>query len=89
MNNKVLFQAIALDLKRVAVGMQSGSSSMTKRFVQEVLMRKKSINSATLNIKMNNLLAAMETALHDTTSPRIGDDALMYSALLMNYSQMV
>ena len=48
MNNKLLLQAMALDLKRVAIGYHSGSITMADIFFKEVVKREHQLDFESL-----------------------------------------
>lgn len=83
MNNKQLLQAMALDLKRVALGSYSGSQKMNNRFLQEVANRKDSPQYDTLPDIVQRQLQKNDQAL-DRNSQTLHEDALMYSTILLS-----
>lgn len=86
MKNKILLESLASDLKRVALGLHRGSSSMTKRFSEEALARNREIEREKLDGYLVKLLERMEKTLRMPNTGRKAEDALMYSTLLQNYA---
>jgi hypothetical protein len=85
--NKDLLIAIALDLKRVAIGLHSHSEKMANRFLEEVLNRIHLIDTSNLSISIQKVLAKI-TKL-DPTQQRTADDALMYSTVLLSFAKQL
>ncbi|HLC94506.1 MAG TPA: hypothetical protein VJH96_02985 [Patescibacteria group bacterium] len=80
MNNKYLLESLAMDLKRVAMGLHHGSYVMAERFIKEALKRKGEIESSTLPPYILNILGKLHAHIDKET-------ALMYSTLIQNYTQ--
>lgn len=80
MNNKYLLESLAMDLKRVAMGLHRGSPIMVERFVKEALKRRDEIEPSTLPPYIQNILGKLYTHIDKET-------ALMYSTLIQNYTQ--
>lgn len=85
MQNKLVLSSLALDLKRVALGLQRESYRMAERFTQEVLSRKNEVNRSTLKPYMRSILEKLDTVLADTDRQKKAEDSLMYSTLIQNY----
>ena len=85
MKNKIALESLALDLKRVALGLQRGSQKMSERFYEETLARKKEINVNEVKPYIRKLLEQLPSTL--PTESRFAEDALMYSVLVENYAQ--
>lgn len=83
-NERIIIESLAMDLKRVAVGLQRGSLGMAKRFTVEALQREQELEKLTNNPYLTRLIAGSRKALQ-TTSSRTPDDVLMYSTLFQNY----
>lgn len=79
MNNQVVLESLASDLKRVALGLQRGSTGMANRFAQEALRRRSEVEVSSVDEYIRKLLKKIEYA---TKNP---EDALMYSTLFQNY----
>ena len=80
MNNKIILEALASDLKRVALGLQRGSLAMADKFTQEVQRRKQELKISELPMYLQKLLNNLESAIKNA------DTALMYSTLFQNFS---
>jgi len=84
MNNKIILSALAMDLKRVALGLNRKSYSMAEKFLTEALKRKS-------EVKKDELLPYMQTMMDQIEKLKIqgdaqnADDVLMYSTRIQNY----
>lgn len=84
---KIAVESLAMDLKRVAVGLHRGSYKMAERFKEEALARGREIESVGAHdIYLNRIVAGVRDAL-TSTDERVAEDALMYSTLFQNYAQ--
>jgi hypothetical protein len=86
-NNKQILGALAMDLKRVALGYFRGSTSMTKKFSQEALRRKNELNHRNLKPYLVVFLNKIEK-LEKEEKDRAADDALFYSTIFQNASMI-
>lgn len=73
--------ALAMDLKRVSLGLYRGSEAMANRFWQEVIKRKS-------EIEVSKTPKYIENLLNDLNDKKDFEKLLMYSTLLQNYSQV-
>ncbi len=89
MNNKLLLESMALDLKRVALGSYSHSTKMTERFLQEVFKRNDQLDRSSFSSTLIKVLNCMERQLQLKQHQRLADDALMYSTLLLSFSKQL
>jgi hypothetical protein len=89
MNNKLLLESIALDLKRVAIGTQAHSLKMSERFLQEVFKRRKMLVEAELSEPIKSSLNHMEMKLFDKNSTRLAEDALMFSNIFLSFAKQL
>ena len=81
MNNQYnIIGALAMDLKRVSLGLYNGSGSVADRFWKEAIKRKSEIETSKVPDYISNLLK-------DLGSKKDFEKLLMYSTLLQNYSQ--
>lgn len=87
MNNKILLESMALDLKRVAIGSHSHSTKMAERFLQEVFKRNEMLDITSLSSPLKKILSNMASQLKVENTQRLADDALMYSTLLISFSK--
>lgn len=83
-NQKILIESLAMDLKRVALGLHRGSTTMAERFKQEVLKREGELKNQKIDDYLKKLLEESRKALQND-SDRVAEDALMYSTLFQNY----
>lgn len=84
MNNNVILGALAMDLKRAALGYHRGSLGTAHRFFEEALKRKKEIDQASVKPYIRKLLSRIDSLGSQRDTERIAEDALMYSTLLQN-----
>lgn len=87
MNNKILLQSIALDLKRVALGYHSGSIKMADRFLLEIMRRKTQLDISLLSDTVKKLLTHIDKIQQEKNFKKKADDALMYSNLFISFSK--
>lgn len=78
--------ALALDLKRVSLGLQGGSNSMAERFIKEARARKKELENVRLKPYLRKLLSRIDDMLMQNDHKKLAEDALMYSTLFQNAS---
>lgn len=83
-DQKVIIESLAMDLKRVALGSHRGSHKMAGRFQAEALKRINELEQETTDIYLKKLIKNSRQALL-TTDARLADDALMYSILFQNF----
>ncbi|MBI4004543.1 hypothetical protein HY358_00225 [Candidatus Roizmanbacteria bacterium] len=83
---KVVLELLAMDLRRVALGIQRGSFAMAKRFADEALKRKQEIDEQRLDPYMVKLLNSLDNNIVHLEKDRVGEDALMFSVLIQNYA---
>ena len=89
MNNKILLESMALDLKRVAIGAHRKSTKMSERFLQEVIKRNEQLDYQSLPISLKKLLLHMNKSFENKNSLQLADNALMYSTLLLSFSKRI
>jgi hypothetical protein len=88
MNNKQVLGALALDLKRVAVGYFRGSSKLSDRFLQEALKRKSKLDKKKLKPYLLKFLDGIEN-LKKEERHKAAEDALLYSTIFQNASSVI
>lgn len=88
MKNKQLLGALALDLKRVALGYFKGSNLMAERFFKEALKRKNEINTKNLKPYLIKSLNSIEN-LKKQDKKTAAENALFYSTLFQNASTTI
>ena len=86
MNNKFILESLVMDLKRVAIGNHRKSFAMANRFYDEALKRKNELDTAVLKEYLQHILKNIEL-LKDKEPEQIAERALMYSTLILNYTQ--
>ena len=86
-DQKIILSSLAMDLKRVALGLHRGSQIMARQFSDEALARKRELDINKVHPYLAKLLNRVEASLTNLDNPRKSEDALMYSTLLQNYSQ--
>lgn len=86
MNDKIILESLAMDLKRVALGYYRGSEGMAERFAKEAKARKKELRNLNLKPYLRKLLLNMDDILKQDDHKKLAEDALMYSTLFQNAS---
>jgi hypothetical protein len=85
MNNKQILGALAMDLKRVAIGYFRGSTSMSERFLEEALKRRNELDISSLKLYLLRFLNNIDN-LKNKKDKNAADDALLYSIIFQNAS---
>jgi hypothetical protein len=85
MNNKQILGALAMDLKRVALGYYRGSTTMSEKFFQEALKRRSEIDKKSLKPYLVKFLNNIGD-LKKVEKERAAEDALFYSIIFQNAS---
>lgn len=88
MNNKTIFGALAMDLKRVALGYHRGSNVMAERFLDEAIKRKGEIDKSQIKPYLSKFLKNIDN-LKKESGQKGAEDALMYSTIFQNASQKI
>lgn len=83
MKNKQILGALALDLKRVALGYYNGSISTADRFYQEALKRRSELDNKDLKPYLKKFLNELDV-LEKTEKTKAAEDALLYSTIFQN-----
>ncbi|MDA1169129.1 MAG: hypothetical protein O3A36_02215 [bacterium] len=84
---QIAIESLAMDMKRVAIGLQRKSFVMAERFKKEAIARKDEIQSQSIHdTYLSNLITKVEIML-ESTDERVAEDALMYSTLVQNFAQ--
>ena len=84
-SNLIILSSLAMDLKRVALGLHRRSYGMAERFSEEVKKRNHEVRLDTVKPYMRKVLAKISGVLLETDKNRKAEDCLMYSTLLQNY----
>lgn len=85
-NQKVIIESLAMDLKRVALGLHRGSFERAKRFKEEALRRSDELENQKVSSYLNKLITKMKSSLLGNDE-KTAEDALMYSTLFQNFAQ--
>ena len=83
MKNNQILGALALDLKRVAIGYFRGSNIMADRFYEEALKRREELDRKNLKPYLVNILNKLDN-LRKQEKLRAAEDALLYSTIFQN-----
>lgn len=86
--NKQILGALAMDLKRVALGYYRGSTPMVETFFKEALKRRDEIDCKKLKPYLIKFINNIES-LKKEESEKAADDALLYSIIFQNASTMI
>ena len=84
--NKEILGALALDLKRVALGYHNGSEQTAERFSQEALRRKAEVANVEVKPYLRKFLNLLPEMLEQKDKQKLAEDALMYSTIFQNYA---
>jgi hypothetical protein len=84
MQNNIALSALAMDLKRVALGLHRKSYTVAERFFIEAMKRRKEIHVNELQPYMQTIIKRVDL-LSELTNERKAEDALMYSTRIQNY----
>lgn len=82
MNDKIIISSLAMDLKRVALGLYHKSSS-AEVFKREAFKRGEELEKFVDDITAKKLWQKAKAVL-ESNSDRVAEDALMYSTLFQN-----
>ena len=84
--DREMIGALAMDLKRVALGYYGGSTKTAERFLEEALKRQKELQIKKNSPYLNNLLKSLTKLVKEKNKEKLAEDALMYSTLFQNYA---
>lgn len=87
MKNKAILGALAMDLKRVAIGLNRGSDVMAQRFLDEAIKRKDELETQDIKPYLSKFLKNIKN-IKQENSQRGAEDALLYSTIFQNASQV-
>lgn len=85
LSQKIIIESLAMDLKRVALGLHRGSLGMANRFRTESFKRAEELENQNPNDYIKKLLSHMRKMIQGT-SDRVAEDALMLSTLFQNFA---
>lgn len=83
---KIIIESLAMDLKRVALGLHRNSINMADRFKQEAQKRQAELKTFPLDNHLIKLINNTDKMLSGNNEG-IAEDALMLSVLFQNYAQ--
>lgn len=84
-DNLIALSSMAMDLKRVALGLHNKSFALASRFSEEVKKRNSEIHRDAVAPYMDTILTKVDALLSESKIDRKAEDALMYSTLIQNY----
>ncbi len=84
-NQKLIIESLAMDLKRVALGLYKGSHATADRFKEEALKRSQELEDQNINNYLKKLVQGTKKALK-SNKERTAEDVLMYSTLFQNFA---
>ncbi len=84
-DQKFIIESLAMDLKRVAIGLYNGSHGMAERFKEEALKRSRELENQGLDSYLEKLVSRTKEILK-SNEERTAEDALMYSTLFQNFA---
>lgn len=84
-DDKYVIASMAMDLKRVALGLHNGSNLTAKRFFEEALKRKAEIKEEDIKPYLKVFLDKLPKLLDQKDAKKIAEDALLYSTIFQNY----
>lgn len=86
MSKKILIESLAMDLLRVALGLNRGSYKMAARFSEEAMARYRDLKAFSAeDPRLKDLLEKMKNALESKRDDKY-EDILMYSTLIQNFA---
>lgn len=85
LSQKIIIESLAMDLKRVALGLHRGSFTMANRFKEEAFKRAAELESQNPNEYLKKLLFYMKKMINGN-SEKVAEDALMLSTLFQNFA---
>ncbi len=84
-DHKAIMGALAMDLKRMALGLYRGSYPTADRFREEALKRASELERLQNGKYIKKLLLTMKASLAGTDQ-KTAEDMLMYSTLFQNFA---
>lgn len=86
-NQNAIIASLAMDLKRVAIGQQRGSTAMANRFTEEALRRQAELEQEDTTEYLKKLITSSRQMLLSQKADTY-EDVLMYSTLFQNIAQL-
>lgn len=84
-DQKAIIESLAMDLKRLALGLYRGSFAMADRFKEEALKRSQELENQNSSSYLKVLIQRTKEVLR-SDKERMAEDALMYSTLFQNFA---
>ncbi len=84
-DRKAIRGALAMDLKRIALGLYRGSYATANRFKEEALIRSSELEKLQNSAYIEKLISGMKVSLTGNDQ-EAAEDALMYSTLFQNFA---
>lgn len=85
LTQKIIIESLAMDLKRVALGLNKGSLTMANRFKDEAFKRAVELENQNPGKYLKKLLSYMKKMIKGS-SERVAEDALMLGTLFQNFA---
>jgi len=85
MKNEIILSSLAMDLKRVAIGLDRGSLKMAERFYEEAMKRKQELDLSNLKQYIKNVIFEVERLFKEKDNDKKAEGFLMYSTILQNF----
>lgn len=85
LEQKIIIESLAMDLKRVAIALHRGSKGMADRFREEAFKRAAELENQNPTDYLKKLLLYMKKMITGA-SDRVAEDALMLSTLFQNFA---
>lgn len=82
----ISLSSLALDLKRISLGIYRGSKLTVSRFEREALERSSEIKTHEVDPYIKKILDHLPSTLEDKNSEKKAEALLTYSILLQNYA---
>ncbi len=87
MKNKAILGALAMDLKRAALGYHGGSDAVAERFFKEALKRRDEVDVTSVNPYIAKWLKSLEN-IKSEKNKEVAEDILLYSTIFQNASRV-
>lgn len=85
MKNEVILSSLAMDLKRIAIGLDRGSFKMAERFYEEAMERKQELDLNNLKQYIRDVIFEIERLFEEKDNDKKAENFLMYSTILQNF----
>lgn len=85
MKNEIILSSLAMDLKRVAIGINRGSFKMAEKFYEEAMERKQELDLSNLKQYIKNVIFEIERLFKEKDNDKKAENFLMYSTILQNF----